>query len=94
MPTYSYRCPAHGSFDRVVQISRRDHPANCPECDEPGSRVLKAPRISMGDSTARRLIDETRSTADAPRVVSSLPPGKPRRSNTPADPRLRRLPRP
>jgi putative FmdB family regulatory protein len=32
MPTYLYRCPEHGLFERTRPMSRRDSTAHCSEC--------------------------------------------------------------
>ncbi|OYN95629.1 zinc ribbon domain-containing protein [Enemella evansiae] len=94
MPTYEFRCPTHGPFEALLPIARSRGPAPCVECGAEGVRLLSAPRLNLGDSTARRLLDATARSASDPAVVSA-PPGRPAaRPRTAPDPRTARLPRP
>ena len=48
MPTYDYACPDCGGFDAIRSVSRRDEPAECPDCGAPSPRVLSAaPRLAL-----------------------------------------------
>jgi hypothetical protein len=69
----------------------------CPACDAPAERVYSAPMLLI--SRSRRLssvIDRCEKTRDEPEVVTSPPPRDPRKRTpmAPANPALRRLPRP
>ncbi|RPA06117.1 FmdB family zinc ribbon protein [Gordonia sp. OPL2] len=95
MPTYVYRC------DDVCDDFTQRHPmadipdaASCPGCGRDARRVIGAPALGAGESSAMRLHDATRSTADSPAVVTNVP-GR-RRKTTPvsSNPLHRKLPRP
>ncbi|MCZ4549637.1 hypothetical protein BH683_018915 [Williamsia sp. 1138] len=96
MPTYQFRCPTCGDFDRRYPIASVPDHSRCVECDSSARRVMTAARLGGGSSVAMRLLDATARTASEPRVVSS-PPSSGRPSPRPAraaDPRLSTLPRP
>ena len=93
MPTYAYRCEADGIIELILPIAQRNQPRECPSCGQQLRRLLTSPRISLGDSRSRRLIDATKRTADEPAVVGAIPRTAGRVSRA-ADPRTARLPRP
>ncbi len=41
MPTYEYRCPRGHHFEVFQRISEKPE-ATCPECGEPGQRLISA----------------------------------------------------
>ncbi|WP_185991233.1 zinc ribbon domain-containing protein [Janibacter cremeus] len=93
VPTYEFSCADHGHFDIHASIRDIPHFALCPMCSGRSKRVFSTPRLNLGDSRARQLLDATGATADTPRVVSS-PPSIPRRpQRVTYDPRAQRLPR-
>ena len=96
MATYRYRCDAHGPFDVSTPIGTAPVAYPCPGCAGASTRIYTAPMLGLAPRDAVALIDRTRATADTPSVVSS-PPRRPAHRATPlapANPALRRLPRP
>lgn len=96
MPTYDYRCTDHGVVSVVMSMHEVTDAVKCPSCGQPIRRVYSSPQLRLGDESARRLLDATTSTADAPAVVSS-PVGRrmtSQRQRAVVDPRTARLPRP
>nr|WP_268988546.1 zinc ribbon domain-containing protein [Rhodococcus sp. 15-2388-1-1a] len=66
----------------------------CPECGEAAARQISSPALGRGNSAAMKAHDASRSTADTPAVVSSVPQqGRPA-TRTTSNPLHRRLPRP
>lgn len=95
MPTYEFRCPTHGPFEALLPIARSKGPAPCVECGAAGVRLLSAPRLNLGDGTARRLLDATNRSAAEPTVVQAPPARRAAQAPGPRpDPRTARLPRP
>ncbi len=39
MPTYTYLCPDHGSFDSIVRLSQRNEETPCPQCEKGSKRA-------------------------------------------------------
>ncbi|KZS66193.1 hypothetical protein A4G27_25870 [Mycobacterium kansasii] len=68
--------------------------ADCPQCACPARRIPAVPMVGIGRTAAMQLHDRTRATADAPQVVSGLPPARRSRSNITMNPLHRALPRP
>lgn len=64
----------------------------CAECAEPARRVFTSAALGRGDSQAMRILDATRSTAENPSVVRSVPGGDRNRPIT-TNPLHRKLPR-
>lgn len=96
MATYDFTCSDHGVTTVTMPMTEVGDSHPCPRCSAPARRVFTPPRLSLGDSAARRLLDATTATAHEPAVVSSVPG----RSRAPvprrpvADPRTAKLPRP
>lgn len=93
MPTYSFDCREHGPHDVVLAMASVTGSHPCPACGAPSRRVFTPPRLNLGDSRARALIDATKATADAPPVVTSIPGQPRRRQRVTHDPRFQRLPK-
>ncbi|MBY0387732.1 MAG: zinc ribbon domain-containing protein [Mycobacterium pseudokansasii] len=95
MPTYLFRC-AQGCPKFVEQHPMASVPdgADCPQCACPARRIPAVPMVGIGRTAAMQLHDRTRATADAPQVVSGLPPARRSRSNITMNPLHRALPRP
>lgn len=94
MPTYSYRCPACGSFDVIAPMSRIPATPACPGCGESSRRVYAGPQLSSYSSAQNGGVALAEASAERPQVVTQLPAalgGAPRRA---ADPRHAMLPRP
>ncbi|TWS20241.1 zinc ribbon domain-containing protein [Tsukamurella asaccharolytica] len=94
MPTYEFRCSSCGPFDAV--FSMREVPAaTACRCGSPARRGITAPRLGSGASSAMKLLDATRATAERPAVVGA-PAGRARHAGAPApsNPLHARLPRP
>jgi hypothetical protein len=96
MVQYRYRCEYDGFFDLTRPMGSAETLARCPECDSDATRVFAAPMLSMAPRGLMAAIDRTEKSRDEPDVVSVLPPrrGGRRTPMAPANPALRRLPRP
>lgn len=67
----------------------------CRYCDRDSTRVYSAPMLTLAPRALVSAMDRADKSRDQPDVVTSLPPGPPRRSNPAlANPALRKLPRP
>ena len=93
MPTYGFDCSGCGAFDLVRPMTQASEPATCPACGGPARRTWGAPALRGVDPAVRRALDASVRSADAPTVVSSVPPRR-RGLRTTTDPRHLRLPRP
>lgn len=94
MPTYRYACPDCGAVDLIRPMRDSAAPVACPTCAGPARRVFGAPALRALSAGLRTALDAQHRSADAPRVVSSVP-GRPARVQRRAsDPRQLRLPRP
>jgi putative FmdB family regulatory protein len=95
MPTYDYRCRCCGGFHLVRPMVEASAAARCPDCGETARRVFGAPALRALDPGLRTALDAGARSADAPRVVGSVPPsGRRGGVRTTTDPRHARLPRP
>lgn len=93
MPTYVYRCTDCGESQQSFPMSEKPSSIPCPQCHEPARSVFTAPHLGAGSTTAHRLIDATKRTAEAPAVVSQLPGSRRARQKVSRDPRHDKLPR-
>ena len=97
MTLYEYRCPEHGETSVSLPMGTAPPSVACPVCDSPAERVYHAPMLMTSRSSRRMsLIDRCEKTRDEPEVVTSLPRRDPQKRTplAPANPALRRLPRP
>lgn len=98
MPTYEFTCDEHGRTEAFFSMGEAPAAVACPACGEDSRRVYSSPMISAVDQKRMGLIDATKSTADRPEVVTSIPGGGRVNSRptpmAPPDPRLQKLPRP
>jgi hypothetical protein len=90
-----YRCPEHGTTESSWAMGAAATSVACPVCGAIATRVFTAPRLSLGSSTRRALLDRTERTRDEPDVVATPPPrpGASRRADA-LPPAWSRLPRP
>ncbi|WP_210403824.1 FmdB family zinc ribbon protein [Salinibacterium sp. UTAS2018] len=93
IPAYEFSCAEHGHFDKRAPMGDIPQVASCPVCSGDAPRVFSSPLLNLGDSGARRLLDATNATADAPRVVGAPPSGSRRPQRVTYDPRAQKLPR-
>jgi putative FmdB family regulatory protein len=94
MAVYVYRCAEHGRTEASSPIGTAAAAVPCPACGSSAVRIYTAPRLSLGSSARRELIDRTERTRDEPDVVSAPPPRRRGGAAVARDPVLRRLPRP
>ena len=97
MTLYEYRCRRHGVSSVSLPMGTAPRSIACPVCSAPADRVYSAPMLMT--SKSRRLssvIEQGERSRDQPEVVTSLPPRDvhKRTPMAPANPALRRLPRP
>jgi putative FmdB family regulatory protein len=94
MPTYSFRCEQDcPDFTAQFPMTAIPDQQPCPGCGSAARRRIGNPSLGAGDTSAMRLHDATRASADNPAVVKSLPASS-RRTPVTTDPLHRRLPRP
>ncbi len=95
MPIYQFRCPG-GCPDFSTGYPMADAPREdaCPQCATPSRRLFGTPALGIGSTTAMRLQDSTRASADTPQVVNRLPGSARRATPVTTNPLHRRLPRP
>lgn len=95
MPTYAFACRACGNtFDQRHSMAEVPDQAECPECSQPAPRTISNPRLGIGNTTAMKLQDATRATADAPQVVTQLPGRARKPTPVSRNPLHQKLPRP
>ena len=98
MANYTFRCDEHGAAEHVFPVGTAPQTVDCPHCGAQARRVYSSPMLSVVDRGRMDLIDSTKSSADRPEVVTSVPRGGRINSKptpmAPPDPRLRKLPRP
>jgi putative FmdB family regulatory protein len=97
VPTYAFRCPGCGPFDRWASMSAVPDAAPCPTCGQDAPRGVTAPALHT-PGTAHRVAAAHERSAHAPDVVGAVPsgpsPGAAPRPRASPDPRHTRLPRP
>ncbi len=94
MPTYGYACATCGPFEVIRPMAAAGAPAECPGCGGMGRRLFAAPALRSLAPGLRHALDTQARSADAPDVVTTLPPRTGRRQPRVTDPRQARLPRP
>lgn len=96
MVAYEYRCDRHGRFEVRRPMGEAPPTATCAVCQRDAARVYSAPMTSRAPAHVIAAIDHAEKSRDEPDVVTSLPPRPPRRRtpDAPANPMLRKLPRP
>jgi putative FmdB family regulatory protein len=95
VPIYEFVCPRCSTFDASYTMAEVPDSMTCPGCQGEAVRRMTAPRLSIATTSAYRLVDATKQSADAPQVVSSLPGTRtgPRQRYT-SNPLHQKLPRP
>ncbi len=92
MAMYEYRCAQHREFTRSFPIGEAASDVPCPACGARAVRVFSAPTLARTPRRVVQALERAEKSAEAPEVVSSVPPRrKPRR---PVHPAHARLPRP
>jgi putative FmdB family regulatory protein len=94
VPTYSFRCPACGDFDALFPMASVPAQLDCRACGGAARRSFCAPHLSVGSSTAMKLLDATKRTASEPAVVEPLPGRRTSPRPVSRNPRHAKLPRP
>jgi putative FmdB family regulatory protein len=92
---YQYRCQQDGAVDLRWPMGSAPEQARCPSCGGSVARSISAPMLSLAPRARMAAIDRAEKSADAPDVVSNLPP-RSARQRTPraTSPLQQRLPRP
>jgi len=90
---YEYTCVQCGSFDLRCPIGTAPDRERCPACGGSARRVFSPPMLGVTSSPARSLIALEEKSADAPEVVTTVPP-KVAPAAPPAHPAWSRLPKP
>ena len=95
MPLYEYRCSTCSGFELSFPMGQAPAASSCPQCGDPSPRRPSVPRLSLGSTGARRLLDSTARSAEQPDIVRSVPANGSRpASRTTTNPLHRKLPRP
>ena len=96
MALYEFACPGCSPVEAFFPMGAAPESIECPECGGRAERRISAPRLSIANTAAFKLIDSTRKSAHEPQVVSgSLPPsGRKRATPVTNNPLHRKLPRP
>jgi putative FmdB family regulatory protein len=94
VPTYDYRCSRCGGFELLRPLAKADAEASCPGCGDAARRIFTAPALRRLDPALRRALDAGAGSAEAPRVVNTVPGRSRRATPITTDPRHARLPRP
>lgn len=94
MPSYGYSCTTCGDFDVVRPMAQSTSPAPCPRCGSATRRRFGNPALTALAPELRRSLDASAASAEAPRVVTSVPGRSRHATPTTRDPRHARLPRP
>jgi hypothetical protein len=96
MARFEYRCKQDGLVELTRPVGTAPPSWPCPVCGADMPRIFGAPMLSHADRRLMSAIDRSKQSADAPEVVTSLPPKRsPKRARVrPENPALRRLPRP
>jgi putative FmdB family regulatory protein len=85
--TYLYTCPDHGGFDVRRPMSAANDAQACPSCDAPSRRVFTTPMLTRTHRALAAALGRDERSADAPEVVTSLPPREARPQRRPPPPR-------
>lgn len=95
MTTYQYLCLEHGTFEIRATMGTAPRQAVCPTCDAGSRRLFTAPTLRRVAPAVGAAVDRAERSREAPEVVAAPPPRRrPSRPTAPANPALRRLPRP
>jgi len=96
MARYEYRCKQDGLLELTRPVGAAPLNWPCPVCGADMPRIFSAPMLCLADRRMLSAIDRSERSADAPEVVTSVPPKRSskRAGVTPENPALRRLPRP
>lgn len=95
MPSYEFRCPQGDSIDAFYSMADVPDAIDCPACGQRAARRPSAPYMSIGGSSAFKLIDSTTRSAHEPQIVSALPStGRPPTTRYTQNPLHQKLPKP
>jgi putative FmdB family regulatory protein len=83
--TYLFTCPDHGGFDVRRPMSAANDAQACPSCHAPSRRVFTTPMLPRTHRALAAALERDERSADAPEVVTSLPPrqARPQRRTLP-----------
>lgn len=97
MPLYDFRCPDGEVVEAFFAMQEKPDTVTCPHCGSDAASMIPAVGPSQRNSSNMRIVDATKSTADQPRVVSSIS-GTPTTKRQPTaisrNPLHQQLPRP
>ncbi|MGL3804470.1 FmdB family zinc ribbon protein [Paeniglutamicibacter sp. R2-26] len=94
MPLYDFRCPEGTVFESTFPMMDVPDALECPECRQPARRQMSAPRLSIANTAAYKLVDSTKRSAHEPAVVSGLPGAAKKPTRYTSNPLHQKLPRP
>jgi len=97
VPTYTFSCARCGPFDVVRPMAASGADALCPGCGAVARRMFGAPALRTLGAGVRAALEKSERSADAPEVVTAVPPAGGKRGQGvryTTDPRHARLPRP
>jgi len=96
MALYEFACPGCPPVEALFPMDSAPDSIECPECGGRAPRRISAPRVSIANTAAFKLIDATKKSAHEPQVVAGPLPPSGRKQATPVtnNPLHRKLPRP
>src|SRR5262245_3721804 len=96
MVLYEYRCDDHGSVPAWRPMGSAPESVDWPVCGQTAMRVYSTAGLSSRSRRLSSVVDRCERSRFEPVIVSSPPPreGPARAPRAPANPALRRLPRP
>ncbi len=68
MPLYNYECAECGPFVSLRELSDRNRPAFCPDCQRIGKRAITAPNLCLMPASRRKAHAVNERSRHEPRV--------------------------
>ena len=69
MPLYEYHCDVCGEFSAWGKMSESSAPAQCPDCNAYGDRIISAPRLAIMGSAQRNAYERNEKSAHEPKIT-------------------------
>lgn len=94
MAIYQFMCEEHGGIELDAVMGTAPPTLSCPDCDRQARRVFSAPMLGRMPGAVTTAFERSERSADAPDVVTSVPPraGRAIQQRYTHDPNHRRLP--
>jgi putative FmdB family regulatory protein len=76
MPIYEFLCPQNHRFEKLSPLRASHATILCPSCGLAARRLVSAPSLNKIDPKRKKLVEQTESTAEHPKEVTSTPNGR------------------